>query len=318
MATSGAPLIRQIPRAKLYAVFKSDELVQLVEELLYAVSTTLPADTTAVEAALDAHIADTADAHVATAIGAAPGGSRPSNTVQGQLGDLDSAKQAADALLAAIAALVTAADRMIYTTGVDTVALATLTAFARSLLDDADAATARGTLGLTAIAASGTLADLGGLGAGVGTFLATPSSANLRNALTDETGSGAAVFGTSPTISAPVLTGTVYAEQGAQTTKAGAATLTIAELLTRIIEYTGGAANLTLPTGANIDAGILAGLAADRAFDFCVINTGAGTATILTAAGLTLTGAMTVAAGVSAQFRVRKTAASTFTVYRIA
>lgn len=37
-----------------------------------------------------------------------------------------------------------------------------------------------------------------GLGTNVGTFLATPSSANLAAALTDETGSGAAVFGTSP------------------------------------------------------------------------------------------------------------------------
>jgi hypothetical protein len=38
------------------------------------------------------------------------------------------------------------------------------------------------------------------LGANVATFLATPSSANLAGALTDETGSGAAVFGTAPTI----------------------------------------------------------------------------------------------------------------------
>lgn len=313
-----SPNIWRPTRADLFRVFRDEQTVKAFEAILKAINQTLPANTTAVEAALTAHIADAVDAHQASAIGAAPAGSRPSGTVQGQLGDLDSAKQAADALLAAIAALVTAADRIIYTTGVDTVALATLTAFARTLLDDVDAATARGTLGLAAIAASGTVADLGGLGAGVGTFLATPSSANLRGALTDETGSGSAVFGTSPTISAPVLTGTVYTEQGAQTTHAGAATLTIAELLTGIIEYTGGAANLTLPTGANIDAGILSGLAADRAFEFCVINTGSGTATIGTAAGLTLVGAMTVAAGVSAQFRVRKTAASTFTVYRIA
>lgn len=46
-----------------------------------------------------------------------------------------------------------------------------------------------------------------GLGSGVATFLATPSSANLATALTGETGSGAAVFGTGPTISAPLVTG---------------------------------------------------------------------------------------------------------------
>jgi hypothetical protein len=42
-------------------------------------------------------------------------------------------------------------------------------------------------------------------GTNVGTFLATPSSANLKAALTDETGSGAAVFATSPTLVTPVL-----------------------------------------------------------------------------------------------------------------
>lgn len=44
-----------------------------------------------------------------------------------------------------------------------------------------------------------------GLGTGVATFLATPSSANLRGALTDETGTGAAVFATSPTLVTPIL-----------------------------------------------------------------------------------------------------------------
>jgi hypothetical protein len=39
----------------------------------------------------------------------------------------------------------------------------------------------------------------------VATFLATPSSANLAAALTDETGSGAAVFATSPTLVTPAL-----------------------------------------------------------------------------------------------------------------
>lgn len=44
-----------------------------------------------------------------------------------------------------------------------------------------------------------------GLGAGVATFLATPSSANLATAVTGETGSGALVFATSPTLVTPVL-----------------------------------------------------------------------------------------------------------------
>lgn len=44
-----------------------------------------------------------------------------------------------------------------------------------------------------------------GLAAGVATFLGAPSSANLAAAMTDKTGTGALVFGTSPTLTAPNL-----------------------------------------------------------------------------------------------------------------
>jgi hypothetical protein len=44
-----------------------------------------------------------------------------------------------------------------------------------------------------------------GLGAGIATFLATPSSANLAAAVTNETGSGALVFATNPTLVTPTL-----------------------------------------------------------------------------------------------------------------
>ncbi len=44
-----------------------------------------------------------------------------------------------------------------------------------------------------------------GLGTGVATFLATPSSANLISAVTDETGTGSLVFATSPTLVTPAL-----------------------------------------------------------------------------------------------------------------
>ena len=46
------------------------------------------------------------------------------------------------------------------------------------------------------------------LAAGIQAFLAAPSSANLRTAMTDETGTGLLVFNTSPTLITPVL-GTV-------------------------------------------------------------------------------------------------------------
>lgn len=72
-------------------------------------------------------------------------------------------------------------------------------------------------------------------GSGIGTWLATPSSANLASALTDETGSGLAVFGTSPTITTSLVTGstTFTALSGATT------------LLT--IGGTGSSATVTIP-----------------------------------------------------------------------
>ena len=47
-----------------------------------------------------------------------------------------------------------------------------------------------------------------GLGTNVATFLGTPSSANLASAVTDETGSGALVFGTSPVLTTPQINDT--------------------------------------------------------------------------------------------------------------
>jgi len=56
-----------------------------------------------------------------------------------------------------------------------------------------------------------------GLGTGIATFLATPSSANLASAVTNETGSGALVFGTNAALTNPTVTSyveTVYALSG--------------------------------------------------------------------------------------------------------
>lgn len=62
------------------------------------------------------------------------------------------------------------------------------------------------TLTTTPLAAASGGTGLSALGANVATFLGTPSSANLASAVTDETGSGALVFGTSPTLATPTFT----------------------------------------------------------------------------------------------------------------
>lgn len=59
--------------------------------------------------------------------------------------------QAYDATLAALANVTTSSDTLIYATGADTFATTTLSSFARTLIDDSDATTARTTLGLGSI-----------------------------------------------------------------------------------------------------------------------------------------------------------------------
>lgn len=49
------------------------------------------------------------------------------------------------------------------------------------------------------------ISGISGLGSGVGTFLATPSSTNMATAVTDETGSGSLVFANGPTLVNPVV-----------------------------------------------------------------------------------------------------------------
>jgi hypothetical protein len=73
-----------------------------------------------------------------------------------------------------------------------------------------------------ALGASGTVTvpistGVSGLGTNVATWLATPSSANLAAALTDETGTGANVFGTSPTLNDPKINLTIDSETASYT-----------------------------------------------------------------------------------------------------
>jgi len=76
---------------------------------------------------------------------------------------------------------------------------------------------------------------ISGLASGVATFLATPTSANLASVITDETGTGANVFATSPTLVTPTL---------------GAATATSINKVTITAPAT--SATITIPNGVTV------------------------------------------------------------------
>ena len=99
-------------------------------------------------------------------------------------------------------------------------------------------------------------------------------------------------------------------------------TLTIAQLLTYIVQVTSATAvALTLPTGTLTDAGVLNGLSVvNNSFLWIVINTGSasGAITMTAGTGHTYVGNATVAINTSAQFQTVKTATNTYVTYRIA
>jgi len=118
--------------------------------------------------------------------------------------------------------------------------------------------------------ASGTLTNctglpvatgVSGLGTSVATFLATPSSANLRTALTDETGTGSAVFATTPTLVTPVLgaaTGTSLSLSSFSAVSAAAPTIASATTIaptTPIVFISGTTAVVNITAAAPISTG---------------------------------------------------------------
>jgi len=132
--------------------------------------------------------------------------------------------QAYDAGLQSISGLTTSADQTVYTTASDTYATTSLTSYGRSLIDDADAATARTTLGL------GTLATQSGTFSGThsGTTSGTNTGDQTITLTGDVTGSGTGSFAT--TIATDAVTATKIATSAVTTAKINAAAVTAAKL----------------------------------------------------------------------------------------
>lgn len=97
------------------------------------------------------------------------------------------------------------------------------------------------------------------------------------------------------------------------------ATLTIAQILTLVIESTPTAnITFTLPTGTNTDAGVMSSLETFASFTWSIVNIATGfTITMAGNTGNTYIGNTTIAANTSATFRTQKTAANTFKTVRI-
>jgi hypothetical protein len=104
--------------------------------------------------------------------------------------------------------------------------------------------------------------------------------------------------------------------QGAPASISSAVTLTGAQVLGGLINTTGTTYNVTMPLGTSLDTALV-GCPTDFAFNFSIVNTASGTIGITVNTGITSLGSMGISTGTSATYRVRKTAANTFVMYRI-
>jgi hypothetical protein len=113
----------------------------------------------------------------------------------------------------------------------------------------------------------------------------------------------------------------ILGTQVAPNTYTGAATLLVSDLANGLVVFNSGSgANLALPavTGVNgVDADV-SSAKVNSSFDFAVLSTGAGAATLTAGAGWTLVGSGVCEAAKAVVFRARKTGVGTYTLYRIA
>ena len=111
-------------------------------------------------------------------------------------------------------------------------------------------------------------------------------------------------------------TGAVMPYAPAPAAISAAATLTNANIQGQIISATGTTYTITMPLGTTLET-LAKWAAVNVAYDFFVINTATGIITMAVNTGVTSLGSLTIAIGASAHFRIRRTAANTFVLYRL-
>jgi hypothetical protein len=141
------------------------------------------------------------------------------------------------------------------------------------------------------------ISNVTGLGTGVETFLATPSSANLRTAVTDETGTGALVFNDSPTILNAVIT----QPQATPTFSANAYTLVAGDAGDILLASNGSTAGtINIPTDASVNFAI--------GTQITILNVGTGLITVQATTSGTTTVRSTGATAISPKCRAQYSA----------
>lgn len=141
-------------------------------------------------------------------------------------------------------------------------------------------------------------------GSGVATWLGTPSSANLAAAVTDETGSGALVFGTSPTISGATLTNAIITQALLTPSfSANAYTLVLGDQGNILLASNGATAGtINIPTDANV--------AFPTGTQITIIQTGSGQLTIQATTPATTTVNSTGATATAPKLRTQNSSAT--------
>lgn len=149
------------------------------------------------------------------------------------------------------------------------------------------------------------------------TGAAAPISATGSNWIVLSDGAGNVRQSFDPSGNSQMGSGAAVVYCPAPSTITAAATLTNADIQAQIVNTTGATGyTVTLPLGTTLET-LIPWSSVDLGYDFYVINSVPANVTMAANTGVTIVGRTLVATNISGQFRIRRTAANTFIVYRI-